>query len=145
MWQKIQCPGPRFVETETEQCYCSPKETCTFTNKEQVLGFHNLQKYSPMTIRQDIILAIFTPLNDDWLISESKCLFTKCSQHTYLIRSQNRDILHNVLGGLADIEFLKMLMLKCLSLIEIRNTYGLRNVNAYKMLMKKGHYWTHES
>lgn len=44
---------------------CSPKETCTCTNKKQVLGFNNLQKYSAQVISQDIILAIFTYLNDD--------------------------------------------------------------------------------
>lgn len=61
----FQHPGPRSAGTETEQCYCSLKETYILTNKKQVLRFNNLQKYSALMIRQDIILAIFTTLNDD--------------------------------------------------------------------------------
>lgn len=61
----FQRPGPRSAGTETEQCYCSLKETYILTNKKQVLRFNNLQKYSALMIRQDIILAIFTTSNDD--------------------------------------------------------------------------------
>lgn len=81
-------------------------------------------------IRQDIILAIFAHLNDDdWFQNLNTCL-EKCFQHTYLIRSQNGDNLHSVLGGLADTGFLKVLTLKCPSLVWIWDTYGLSNANA---------------
>lgn len=129
MYNIFQCPSPGPRGTETEQCYGSPKKFIHLP-KKGVSGFNNWHKCSAQMIRRDIMWAIFTHLNDDdWFQNPNACL-EKCFHHTYLIRSQNGDNLHSVLGGLADTGFLKVLMLKCPSLVEIWKIDGLSNANA---------------
>ena len=96
-------PCPREQAQKLSHIPAVPLKKCASTNKEHVLRLRHLQKCSTLIIRQDITLAIFTPLinDDDWFQNPSACL-EKSFQHRYLVRSQNRDILHSVLGGLAD-------------------------------------------
>ena len=118
MYNIFQCPSPGPRGTETEQCYGSPKKFIHLP-KKGVLGLNNWHKCSAQMIRQDRMWAIFTHFNDDDWFQNPKACLENCFHHTYLIRSQNGDNLHSVLGGLADTGFLKVLMLKCPSLVEI--------------------------